>query len=285
MKSKTNDLTPVTCYGKWWAKREDTACEISPDQPSGCKMRQFLKMAAAFPKGTPLVVGCSASSAMQVYLTAAAIILKAKSFIFLPARAEMTPTTKWCMAHGAGLNFIRPGYPAVYRLAARNKAKELGGCVRWDRNLAAADVMEQVQNLPTGVRRIIVPTGSGLIAASVAAGLIKYKRTDISILAVSTSVMVKDAAKIIEMAAKICGTVQPVGLGILKALVPLDSVPVTIKLIRTDTKYETAVAGSLPDGALLDPYYAAKALPFVRAGDCLWVVGRRPVGPSFQKYL
>jgi hypothetical protein len=32
----------------------------------------------------------------------------------------------------------------------------------------------------------------------------------------------------------------------------------------------------LPDSTVLDPYYAAKAMPYVLRGDVLWVSGRRP---------
>ncbi len=48
-------------------------------------------------------------------------------------------------------------------------------------------------------------------------------------------------------------------------------------LVPPRCSYERPAAGFLPDGTPLDPYYAAKALPYVRTGDLLWVTGCRPL--------
>jgi len=48
-------------------------------------------------------------------------------------------------------------------------------------------------------------------------------------------------------------------------------------LVRSSLKYEQFVISRLDDGTPLDPFYAAKMLPFVRDGDCLWLTGLRPV--------
>lgn len=253
-----HELTPVEDCGAWWVKREDKACFIGKDRPSGAKVRQYMDMAAKHPPGTPMVVGCSAHSAQQIYVADAALRAGAPAHIFVPASKTSSASTQWCIYAGANVDFVRPGYPTVYRARAKAKAKELGGCIRWDVDLAVRDTMDQTENIPAGCQRVIVPTGSGLTAAGVLAGLANAGRVEVAVVAVAVSGLAA-ADKITETADRFSEYRLP-----------------SLKLERHRFGYDTGLPGSLPDGSMLDPYYAAKAMSYVEPGDLLWVSGRRP---------
>jgi 1-aminocyclopropane-1-carboxylate deaminase/D-cysteine desulfhydrase-like pyridoxal-dependent ACC family enzyme len=254
-----HELTPVQDFGNWWAKREDLACNIGPLHPSGSKVRQYTAMAAKSPPGTPMVVGCSAHSAQQIYVADAAERSGVKAYVFVPAREHTTKATLWAADHGAEVIAVRPGYPSVYRNQAKAKAKELGGCIRWDVEVAVIDSAYQATNIPTNTGRIIVPTGSGLTAAGVLAGLAHLGRKDVSVLAVAVSAMAS-YEHIMETAARFTTHELP-----------------WLEVVRHPMPYEVPLYPKTPfDDTWLDPYYAAKALSYVQPGDCLWVSGRRP---------
>jgi len=254
MKPKVDVLTRVDVFDGWYAKRDDKACFISADMPSGSKVRQYLAMAKDCPKGTPMVVGCSASSAQQVYVADAAKRCNTRGIVFVPARAKRTRSTQWAIDMGAEVHEVRPGYPSVYRSRAKEFARGLGGCVRWNPKLAVLDTAVQTNNLPSDIRRVIVPTGSGLVAAGVLVGL---AGSDVKVIAVAVSSLASKE-KIIETALKYVKEVPR--LEFVKLRIPYEKPMLDIRL---------------PDGDILDPFYAAKAMPFVKDGDCLWVTGCR----------
>lgn len=249
------DLTPVQQFGNYWAKREDFAGFNGHQYPSGAKVRQYLRMVEAAPADAVLMVGCSADSAMQIYVAYAAELTGRKGYVVIPSRKQDSAATRWALDHGAIVSQVTPGYPSVYRARMRELAKSLGlPVVRWDFDFAFADNASQVDNLPAGAR-VVVPTGSGLTAASILAAAPQAT----TVLAVAVSDLAsKD--KILATANKYGHAVDPDRL----------------EVVRTDSKYGKAQPARLPDGTALDPFYAAKALPFVQDGDVLWVSGRRP---------
>lgn len=252
------ELTRVDRFGGWWAKREDLACDAGPHLPAGSKVRQYLAMAANHPPGTPMIVGCSADSCQQVYVAAAAKQAGCRGVVVVPARAKRTPATEWCAAMGAEVVEVRPGYPSVCRAEAKRRAAELGGCIRWDRAKAVADAADQCANLPE-CRRVVVPTGSGLTAAGVLAGLAAAGRRGVTVVAVAVSGMAKESV-------------------VLKLAAGLASGPLPpFWLVPPCCPYGQPRRAALPDDTPLDSYYAAKAVRHIQDGDCLWVPGRRPV--------
>lgn len=253
----TESLSPVHRFGDWWAKREDLACAAGPDYPAGSKVRQFAAMVAKAPAGTPMLVGCSADSCMQVYLAAASHRTGVKGIIFTAARKVRSDATEYAIRMGADVREVKPGHLSVVRARARAAAKAIGTVVRWDTTLALADTAQQVADLPD-VKRIIVATGSGLTAAGVLTGLARIGRR-ISVLAVAVSPMA--TAQVIDSMARI-------GSG-------MDLSPLSI--VRAPSAYDDPAVARLPDGTPLDPFYAAKALRFIVPGDLLWIPGVRPV--------
>src|SRR5581483_176268 len=87
---------------------------------------------------------------------------------------------------------VRPGYRSVYMRRAKELARSLDA-VRWDPAGAVVDTAQQVANVPLEhLRRIVVPVGSGLVAAGVVAGLRQamapeaLARLEVVLVAVST---------------------------------------------------------------------------------------------------
>lgn len=249
-------LTPVEDYGGWWVKRDDLACGGFPGMPAGSKVRQYGKMAAAAP-GVPMLVGCSADSAMQIYVAAAAKQAGVPGVVFTAKRKNRTAATTYALDMGATVHEVAPGYLTQCRKAARDEGKRLGKIVRWDVLGALEDAAKQVRNLPKGVARVVVPTGSGLTAAGVLAGLARAGRS-VPVVAVAVSGMATEDG--------IQGYARKLFQGSLPSL----------ELVRAAGSYGKWASARLPSGAYLDPYYAAKAVPFLRLGDCLWVPGVRP---------
>ena len=161
-----DDLTPVVTYGDWCAKREDCYAPLGVDAPNGSKVRQYCRMSSLSP-GSPMLAGCSADSAMQVYIAAAARHHGVPGIVYVPSRKNITEATKYALDMGCEVNGVRPGYLSVCRARARTRAKELGKIVRWMPDLAVEDTVRQCRNIPSWVRRVVVPTGSGLTAAAV----------------------------------------------------------------------------------------------------------------------
>lgn len=244
---------------RWWAKREDLAHYVGPGAPSGAKVRQYEAMVAASPDDAALVVGCSADGAMQVYVAYAAAKHGRNALVVVPKRRVRTSATQYAADMGAEVVEVSPGYPSQYRKVVRDMVAERGwNAVRWDREAAFHDAAAQVVNLPRDIRRVVVPTGSGLTAAGVAWGLYRLGRVNVRVVAVCASPMGTGGA-VTSLVARFGGP----------RFVPVD-------VIEPTSPYGKPVTAALPDGTALDRYYAAKALPYVQPGDALWVVGRRP---------
>lgn len=251
-------LTPVTSFrttngkGRWWCKREDLAAFTTPDYPSGSKVRQYAAMAV---KRLPMLVGCSAESAMQIYIAAAARQAGVPGIIYTAQRAKRTEATKYAIDMGAQVIEVPHGYLSVVRAEARKRGEKLGKFIHWDKDLAITDAALQCANIPKGVKRIIVPTGSGLTAAGILVGA----PVGVTVVIVAVS----------QMASR--NEITALAKALRKGKLP------QITFIKPTSAYGKAVIAALPDGTPLDPFYGAKALRYVKPGDLLWPPGLRPV--------
>lgn len=254
--------------GRWWAKRDDEAFATNSDMPSGSKVRQYARMAAA-QEGAPMIVGCSAHSAMQIYVAAAAKLGGVKGIVYTAGRAEPTDATVYAKRMGAEVVEVRPAYLSVVQARAHERAAKLRkGYVRWNVDGAVDDAAEQVKNIPLEAKRIIVSTGSGLTAAGVLAGLWLIGRSNVPVVCAAVSPMA-EAYKI-----KALALASILRLDKREGMKPKLS---RLGILRCKQKYEQWEAAVLPDGSPLDPYYAAKALRYVKPGDVLWIPGVRPM--------
>lgn len=256
-------ITPVEFYVDrgWFAKREDLAERIGPENCSGAKVRQYLKMVKRTPEGTPCAVGCSATASMQLYVADVAQRLGRPAFISVPQRKKKTALTEWAEAHGAKIDYLKCGWPNYVRQQSRLLSQKLGA-VRWDRMAAVEDARTQVSNLRPGVQRIVVACGSGLIATGIALGLMDLDRTDVSILLVDICGMVK---------------LEKFHHRLAPLMPPFCRYAPKVELVVSKYKYGELCRAELPTGDPLDGNYAAKCVEFLRPGDCLWVSGMRPI--------
>lgn len=254
---KFTGITPVHSLDDKYVKREDLACWESLEFPSGSKVRQYLAMAAHTVSNegyAPCIVGCSANSAMSIYVASTAKRLNTGGIIYTAKRKVRSDAIKYAIAMGAEVNEMTPKqghYLNNLQKHARQRAIDLKEYVAWDRKAALQDTIDQCVNIPENIRRIVVPTGSGLTAAGIILALQRMGR-NIDVLVIKSSMMD------IKFAAPIC-------------FYP------GIKIIQPTSPYDTPLVASLPDETPLDPFYAAKAWHYVGKDDLFWPPGLRPV--------
>jgi 1-aminocyclopropane-1-carboxylate deaminase/D-cysteine desulfhydrase-like pyridoxal-dependent ACC family enzyme len=260
-------LTPIEAHSGIHYKRDDLA-EIDlgvpvVDRVGGSKVRQYLEMVGKAPKDAVLIVGCSSNSAQQIYIADAARRTGREGIIILPGRKKKTSATLWAAGQpGVRLIDVRPGYRSVVIAKMREEAKRIGNVVRWDRLGAVKDTASQITNSRTfpDVKRIIVPVGSGLVAAGVLAGLAdRGLKIPVHGFAVS---QLADKDEIIKAA---------LTTGALEMSLPL------FVFDKLEADYDDPEFSRLPDGTILDPFYAGKVHKFVRPGDLFWITGCRPL--------
>ena len=275
--SHTN-LTPVEWCGDYWVKREDYACFTDTNSPSGSKVRQFLEMASEQPD-TPMVVGCASYSAMQIYVAWSAKQAGVPAHIFVPQRKIRTSATKYAEELGAVIHEVFPGYANVYRKRAKDFSKENGGAVRWDSKRAIRDTVLQCLNLPMECKRVVVATGSGLTAAGIMTGLAILQRSDVEVVAVCVSGLADEDNiqhncdyMLYHMTAHYADPILPPRKPVLR-------------MIKAKGGYSDWAFNSLPNGDALDPFYTAKAMPYLQHGDVLWVSGMRPISACPDEWI
>jgi 1-aminocyclopropane-1-carboxylate deaminase/D-cysteine desulfhydrase-like pyridoxal-dependent ACC family enzyme len=116
---------------------------------------------------------------------------------------------------------------------------------------AVVQTSRQVLEIPAGVKRIVVPVGSGMSLAGILTGLRAIRR-DLPVLGVVVGA--KPEKRLDKFAPKSWRDMA--------------------ELIPAGVDYHRAVKASV-GGVLLDAHYEAKCKKFLRAGDLLWIVGIR----------
>jgi len=275
-------ITPVHEFDGKFVKREDLAYWTSLEYPSGSKVRQYMEMAAltvANEGYAPCLVGCSANSAMAIYVASTAKILGTKGIIYTAKRKVRSASITYALSLGAEVNEMtskQGHYLQHLQRHARQRAIDLKQYVEWDRKAAIKDTMEQCENVAEQVirgikpiKRIIVPTGSGLTAAGVILGLtwcgLGGRPECPTVTTVATSPMAT-VDSIMKLVKRVALDYPMAGSWFTK-----------LEFIGPSTPYDTPVIESLPDGTPLDPYYAAKAWKYVEKDDLFWPVGLRPI--------
>lgn len=245
--------------GETYYKRDDLAYG-----GVGAKGRQFAAMTAAQPGGLPFVVGCAATSAMQLYLAAMHKQTGRPAVAFVPARAKLSAESMWAAAHGVTIEQVRPGYMTVIRARARAYAQSIGGAVRWQPDVALLDTVAQVENIAYDANRIVVAVGSGACITGILVGQSRFGH-NIPVVGVCVSGMA-DPDCIAHNVAAACKQ-----YGYTQTTAP-------VEYIQHPAKYDKPAPPTyIPvDDSPLDPYYAAKAAQYLQPGDLLWVTGCRP---------
>jgi 1-aminocyclopropane-1-carboxylate deaminase/D-cysteine desulfhydrase-like pyridoxal-dependent ACC family enzyme len=247
-----DDPTPVekaVLEDAWlWLKRDDL---FEYAGVRGGKVRTCLALAKEARHG---LVTAGSRSSPQVN-----IVARIGRSLGLPVRAHvpagpMGPEVEAARAAGAEIIAHRPGYNNVIIARARADAAERGWTeIPFGMETAEAvrQTGRQVKNVPDAVRRIVVPVGSGMTLAGVLSGLRNAGRQT----PVVGVVVGADPSRRLDRYADPDWRER-------------------VTLIRSDTRYEKAVAASI-DGVTLDPHYEAKCFPWLVDGDLLWIVGIR----------
>lgn len=279
-------ITPIQRMGDYYVKREDLAHWSSLDYPSGSKVRQYKEMTNKavdslnsratqefLSKPPPCIVGCSANSAMAIYVAATAHQQGMEGIVYTAGRKKRTDATKYAAEMGAEIVEVKPGYLSLIRARARARTIELGDVVKWSPQAAIEDTIRQCENIPEGVKRIIVPTGSGLTAAGILARMAmrnySFNHGSVAtghppiVVIVSTSSMANELM-ILKRAHAATGDRRLIN-------------HVGHEFIPPTSSYNDHEIAELPDGTPLDPYYSAKAFKYLQPNDMLWPVGLRPV--------
>ena len=169
------------------------------------------------------------------------------------AKGDLTPELKMAAEAGAEIIGERPGHHSVIIKRARDNARARGWrhipfgmeCPEATRMTA-----EQVANVPSDTKRIIVPAGSGMSLTGILWGL---DDCDLDIPVIGVRV----------------GT-DPVKQ--LDRYAPSEWRSMC-QLVVSDYDYHEEAEVDFP--ITLDPIYEAKCVEFLEDGDLLWVVGLR----------
>lgn len=242
------ELTPVDKIGDIWAKREDLFAFAGA---RGGKVRACLKIASTAKRG---LITAGSRSSPQVN-----IVAHVGQALGLPTRAHI-PTgalsAELLLASESGCQIVQheAGYNSVIKARAREDS-EGSGWTHIPFGMECSEAIDatstQVANLPAEVKRLVVPVGSGISLSGILWGL---KRTGRSLPVFGVTVGA-DPTKILDKYA------------------PSEWKDM-VTLVKAPFPYHRCLDAHL--GSIrLDPIYEAKTASFLKAGDCLWIVGIR----------
>jgi len=246
-----NYLSPVQVTGDFFVKRDDLF-EVAGVR--GGKVRSCFALAErAKSMGVEGLTTAGSRSSPQVN-----IVANIAKHLGLACTAHLPQgklNTEIILAQEAGAHIIqhKAGYNSVIVARSREYATVNRFCdipfgmECWE---AIRQTKQQVANIPAGVKRIVMPVGSGMSFCGVLHGL-KETGRDIPVLGIAVGA---DPTKRINRFAPIFSY--------------------NYKIIPAGVPYDTYVDASI-GGVVLDPVYEAKCLKFLEPGDLLWCVGIR----------
>lgn len=244
------ELTPVECHRDIWIKRDDL---YRPDgiAVGGGKARTVWALAQG---AAGLVTAGSRTASLANIAARIAAALGIPCRVHAPT-GTLGPELVAAVAAGAEIIQHRAGYGSVLAARARDDALARGWrhvpfLLACDENIR--QTRGQVAGIPAGVRRVVVPVGSGMSLAGVLHGLAD---AGLTIPVLGVVVGANPTRRLDEFA--------PAGWRD------------TVTLVPSGRDYHEAAPVTDIDGVRLDPLYEAKCIQFIEAGDLLWVVGLR----------
>lgn len=250
-------ITPMQRVGDAWLKRDDLfVCNGA----RGAKARSILRIAqGARTAGVGVVVAGSRVSPMISRVARVCEAVGVPCRFHVGRSQVLSDEEQDAIDHGADM-IKHADVPFLRKILPRAEADahKLG----WvyvpfgvDCSTHLDEVARQVTAPPAGVKRIVVPVGSGMALAGVLRGLARVGST-VDVLGVRVSERPVDQ--------------------LLDRHVPDWSR--RVRFVRAAGAYECPVADSIWRGVRLDPFYEAKAVPFLLPGDLLWIVAIRAAG-------
>jgi hypothetical protein len=242
-------ITPVERHGGHWVKRDDLF------QRAGARGGK-VRTCSALAEGAKGLVTAGSRQSPQVNIVARiAQDLGVPCRVHVPSGA-LTPELLSAQEAGAELVQHSPGYNTVIVSRARKDAAERG----WTEIPFGMECQEAVEQtaaqvparFPKDVRRLVVPVDSGMSLAGILAGL---ESRGLSLPVLGVQVGADPTKRLDEFAPGWRDRCD---------------------LVQSDLDYHAAAPETQIGDLTLDPIYESKCLPFLEAGDLLWVVGIRP---------
>lgn len=243
-------LTPIESHGGIAVKRDDVF--VAGGQWGG-KARSCWTLITTTPGCAGVVTAGSRQSPQVAIVAGIAAELGLPCAVHVPA-AQVPDSPELAAARAAGAEVVehRPGYNSVIVSRATRMAEERGWLdvpFGMETPAAVTATARQAAGVPADTERVVIAAGSAMSLAGVLTGL----PARIPVLAVRVGADPADR---------------------LARFAP-DGWADRCTLVDSELDYHQA-APTLTVGSLaLDPIYEAKTIPFLRAGDLLWVVGLR----------
>lgn len=248
MKDLINKFTPIDRVGDIWVKRDDFFCIAGVN---GGKVRSCFNLMQKA-KG---VTTAGSRKSPQINIVASIAQLMGIPFYAHCPQGDLGEELIYAKNKGATIIQHKAGYNSVIKARARGHANQLGflevpfGMMC---DTAIEETRKQVENFPNGIKRIIMPVGSGMSLAGVLNGL-KDKKLNIPVLGVVVGASPERA---------------------LNAFAPMDWRSM-VTLVNAGVDYHVEIKENSYNGILLDPIYEAKVIKFIEKDDLFWIVGLR----------
>jgi len=242
--------TPIEKHDNLWIKRDDLFCIAGA---YGGKARAVLSMIDGTTIGVTSVGGRRSS---LLPIVARIAERQGISCRLHTASGESTPEIEIAELHGATIVRHKPGYGSVIAARARIEAEQSEFTYvpyYLECEQARNATRGQVKELPIGIKRIVVPVGSGMTLAGILYGLFDL-HLQIPVVGISVGVNVRKRLN--------------------KYAPPFWRRMLSIIDVTGRWKYGTEVDSEL-DGIPLNGNYEAKCVDYLKPGDLFWIVGRK----------
>ena len=241
-------ITPIEKIDNIWIKRDDT---FNIANAWGGKARSCWALSQKATKG---LVTAGSRNSPQINIVAH--IARKLNLPFRAHTAIGSLGDEITQAQSIGANIIqhRPGYNNVIIARAKEDSYTTGYTYipfGMECDEAVQQTASQVRDIPTEVKRIVVPVGSGMSFCGILDGL-KQQELNIPVLGIQVG-----ADPLIR----------------LKKYAPRNYQKMS-DIIVSKHKYSKHIKQSIGD-ILLDPIYEAKCYEYLRDDDMLWLVGIR----------
>ena len=242
-------LTPIQKYGSNYVKRDDL---FEYAERRGGKVRAALYVINKS-KANCLVTAGNINSP-QINNVSSIGRKLGKPVVAFTSTGVLGNEVKLAKEKGATIKQLSPGYKSVIKKRAKSYAKK-NNCkyVPYGMDTPEAHKLtaEQVKNIPSNIKRIVISVGGASSIIGVIQGIMKFKKS----IKVVGIVVGADPTKTLD-----------------KYVPNWRSVA---SLVFSNLKYSEPAPITNFNGIELDPYYEAKTLPYIKHGDLLWIIGIR----------
>ena len=246
-------LTPIQKYGNNYVKRDDL---FEYAERRGGKVRAALYGINKSKANCLITVGNKNSPQINVVSSIGRNL--GKPVVAFTYTGVLGNEVKLAKEKGATIMQVSPAYKtsAVIIKKAKAYAKK-NNChyIPYGMNTSYAHKLtaEQVKNIPSNIKRIVISVGGASSIIGVIKGIIKFKKN-----------------------VKVVGVVVGANTNITKTLDKyIPNWRSVASLVFSNLKYSEPAPITNFNGIELDPYFDAKILPYIKRGDLLWIIGIR----------